>query len=281
MNRVALVTCRELPDLDEDDRLLVPALAERGVVAEAAVWDDPAVDWGAFDLAVLRSPWDYSARVDAFVAWARSVPRLANPAETVEWNVDKRYLADLDGAGVPTIATTFVGPGEAVPTLPEGELVVKPSVSAGSRDTLRLDDPGEVAAHIAHVHALGKVAMVQPYLGAVDDDGETAVVFLGGAHSHAARKGPLLPLGGSLVGAGLYARETMAPRDATAAELEVAHAALAVVPGDLLYARVDLLRDDHGAPVVLEVEVTEPSLFLGIGGPAATERIADAIAARV
>jgi hypothetical protein len=104
------------------------------------------------------------------------------------------------------------------------------------------------------------------------------VIFLGGEHSHAARKGPLLPLGYSLVGAGLYARETMAPRVATAAELEVAHAALQVVPGPLLYARVDLLNDDAGSPVVLEVEVTEPSLFLGIGGPGATARLADAIA---
>ena len=154
---------------------------------------------------------------------------------------------------------------------------MKPTVSAGSRDTLRLDDPGEITAHIAHVHGLGKVAMVQPYLAAVDDRGETAVVFLGGQHSHAARKGPLLPLGRSLVGAGLYARETMTPRVATAAELEVAHAAVALVPGPLLYARIDLLTDDDGAPVVLEIEVTEPTLFLGIGGPAAVDRLADAI----
>ena len=104
------------------------------------------------------------------------------------------------------------------------------------------------------------------------------MVFIGGAHSHAARKGPLLPLGRSLVD-GLYAPEQMSPRVATAAELDVARAALAVVPGPLLYGRVDLLTDDRGAPVVLEVEVTEPTLFLGIGG--AVDRLADAIAAAV
>lgn len=278
MPSVAIVTCRRIPDLDDDDRPLLAALSERGVVAVPAVWDDPGVDWSTFDLAVLRSPWDYTDAVDAFVAWAATVPRLANPATTVAWNVDKHYLAELAAAGVPIIATTYVRPGEAVPALPDGEVVVKPTVSAGSRDTLRLDDPGEITEHLAHIHGLGKVAMVQPYLSAVDDRGETAVIFLGGAHSHAARKGPLLPPGYSLVGAGLYARETMAPRVATPAELEVAHAALEVVPGPLLYARVDLLDDDGGSPVVLEVEVTEPSLFLGIGGPAALARLADGIA---
>lgn len=275
--RVALVTCARVPGLDPDDRPLLPALAARGLEAAVEVWDDPGVDWSAYDLVVLRSPWDYTDRVEAFVAWTASVPRLANPAATVAWNVDKRYLADLAAAGVPTIPTTFVAPGEPVPGLPDGEVVVKPTVSAGSRDTLRLDDPGEIAAHLAHVHGLGKVAMVQPYLGAVDDNGETAVVFLGGEHSHAARKGPLLPLGHSLVGAALYARETMAPRVATPAELEVAHAALEVVPGPLLYARVDLLVDDDGAPVVLEIEVTEPSLFFAMGDPGAIDRMADAV----
>lgn len=280
MPSVAIVTCRRIPDLDQDDRPLLPALAALGVDAAPVVWDDPEVDWDGFDLAVIRNPWDYTDAVDAFVEWAAAVPRLANPAETLAWNVDKRYLAELAAAGVPTIPTAYVAPGEALPPLPEGEVVVKPTVSAGSRDTLRLDDPGDVTAHIAEVHRLGKVAMVQPYLGAVDEQGETAVVFVEGEHSHAARKGPLLPLGRSLVGAGLYARETMAPRVATPAELEVARAALDVVPGDLLYARVDLLADEAGSPVVLEVEVTEPTLFLRIGGAGAVARLAEAIAAR-
>jgi len=275
---VAVVTCSRLPDLDDDDRPLLPALAARGIDAAPAVWDDPSVDWAAPDLVVVRNPWDYTDRVEQFVAWAATVPRLANPAAVLAWNVDKRYLADLDAAGVPVVPTIYIGPGEPIPARPEGEVVVKPTVSAGSRDTLRLDDPGEVAAQIAHVHRLGKTAMVQPYLPAVDENGETAVVFLGGEHSHAARKGPLLPLGRSLV-EGLYAREDMSARVATAAELDVARAALDVVPGPLLYGRVDLLSDDRGAPVVLEVEVTEPTLFLAIGD--AVDRFADAIAKAV
>jgi glutathione synthase/RimK-type ligase-like ATP-grasp enzyme len=276
--RLAIVTCAELPLLDVDDQPLVDLLAERGVTAIPAVWDDPAVDWDGVDLAVLRSPWDYTDRADAFVAWARTVPRLANPADVLAWNVDKRYLADLASAGVPVVPTAFLAPGERLGPLSEGEVVVKPAVSAGSRDTLRLADRAAISAHLEEIHASGRTAMVQPYLPAVDEVGETACVFLGGRFSHAARKGPLLPLGRSLV-EGLYAPEDMTARTATADELEVAHAALAAVPSSvpLLYARVDLLLDPDGCPVVLELELVEPSLFLAIGG--AHERFADVVAA--
>lgn len=279
MAEIALVTCDRFPELHEDDRPVLEALAGLGHDAVAAVWDDRAVDWDRFDLAVVRNPWDYVDRVEDFVAWARSVPRLANPAGVLAWNVDKRYLAEVAAAGVPVIPTTFVAPGAPTPELPEGEVVVKPTVSAGARDTLRLADPSAVDAQIAHIHLSGRTAMVQPYLHAVDDVGETAVIFLGGRHSHAARKGPLLPRGETRV-EGLYAIETMTARAATAEELGVAEAALATVPGGssgLLYARVDLIPDAGGRPNVIEIEVTEPSLFLELGG--AVDRFAAAIAA--
>ncbi len=274
---VALVTCSAHGDLDDDDRPLLSALRDRGVRATPAVWDDDRVDWAAFDLAVIRSTWD----AEAFVAWASSVPSLANPIDVIRWNVDKRYLADLAAAGIPVVPTVYLAAGEPAAALPHGEVVVKPTVSAGSRDTLRLSDPASVQAHIDHIHRIGRTAMVQPYLSAVDDAGETATVFLGGRFSHAARKGPLLERGGGPV-AGLFAPEVIAPRTATGAEREVAEAALAVVPGGpgaLLYARVDLILDDDAQPVVLEVEAVEPSLFLTIG--AAVDRFADAIASRL
>ena len=275
---VAFATCRQVADLDEDDRPLVPALRSRGVTVEPAVWDDPAVDWDRFDLVVLRSTWDYPSRAGEFLRWVEAVPRLANPAPVVGWNVDKAYLGDL--GPVPVVATTFVAPGAAAPEpLPSREVVVKPTVSAGARDTARLDDPAAVAALVARIHRSGRTAMVQPYVGAVDTAGETAVVFVDGRFSHAARKGPLLAPGAGLVEA-LYAEESMSARAATPDERAVADAALAAVPADgpLLYARVDLVPGPDG-PMVLEVEVTEPSLFLGLGDAVGT--FADAIARRV
>ncbi|MEV4756201.1 hypothetical protein AB0J86_13965 [Micromonospora sp. NPDC049559] len=289
--RVAFVTCAELPDLDPDDRLLLAPLAARGVRVDPLAWDAPDVDWAAYRLAVLRSPWDYAPRRDAFVAWTRTVPRLANPGPVVEWNTDKRYLRELAGAGVPAVPTEWVAPGESWAPPAGGEYVVKPAVSAGSKDTGRYDlaDSGHrrlAAEHVARLQAAGRLVMVQPYLTAVDSAGETALIFLAGpdglGYSHAIRKGPMLT-GPDTGEEGLYRIEKITERAPTRAERDLAERALAAVPGGtdhLLYARVDLLPGPHGAPVLIELELTEPSLFLGYAEGAA-ERLADAIVSSI
>jgi glutathione synthase/RimK-type ligase-like ATP-grasp enzyme len=283
--RVALVTCAELPDLDGDDRLALTALAERGIDAQPAVWDDPSVAWSAFDLAVLRSTWDYPERRDEFLAWARGLPQLANAAGLVAWNTDKRYLRQLAGAGAPVVETrALLADGAPWRAPRSGEWVVKPAVGAGSVDTGRYqaadrEQRALAEAHVARLRAGGRAVLVQPYLPAVDTDGETALIFLGGRYSHAVRKGALLD--GPYQGVdGLYRQEEISGRDATPAQLGAAEAVLRAVPGDLLYARVDLLPGAAGEPLLLELELTEPSLFLG-HAPGAAGRFADAIAARL
>jgi glutathione synthase/RimK-type ligase-like ATP-grasp enzyme len=275
---VALATCAALPDLDPDDRLLLEPLERAGVVATAAVWDDPAVQWASFDLVVLRSTWDYATRREEFIAWASGVPRLANPAAVVAWNTDKQYLRELAAASVPVVPTTWIATGDTWVPPEDGEWVVKPAVSAGSLDTGRYEcgDPAVRAlavAHVARLQAAGRLVMVQPYLGSVDTYGETALLYLGGAYSHAVRKGPMLR--GPDTGAdALYMEERITARSPSPAEREVADAALAALPfpaDSLLYARVDLL-DAGSGPVVIEVELTEPSLFLGTA-PGASERL--------
>ncbi|MBM0233809.1 hypothetical protein JNW91_19300 [Micromonospora sp. STR1_7] len=286
--RVALVTCTKLADLDPDDRLVLAPLAARGATVEAPVWDDPDVDWSSYDLVVLRSPWDYALRRDEFVAWAASVPALVNPADVVRWNTDKRYLAELNAAGVPTVPTSWVGPGESwQPPADTGEYVIKPAVSAGSQDTGRYDlaDPEHRDLAVAHVRRLstaGRTTMVQPYLSAVDTEGETALLFLAGpdglAFSHAIRKGPMLT-GPNLGPDGLYKAEEISARTARPDQLAVAERTLATVPGgtrQLLYARVDLIPGPDGDPILVELELTEPSLFIGYAD-GAPDRLATAI----
>ncbi|GAA4684024.1 ATP-grasp domain-containing protein [Phytohabitans rumicis] len=288
-SRVALVTCGEIPDLDPDDRLLLAPLRSRGVTAVPVAWDAEGVDWAGFDLAVLRSTWDYAARREQFVDWASAVPRLANPADVVRWNTDKRYLRDLAGAGVPVVPTTWAVDGVDLPD--GGEYVVKPAVGAGSVDTGRYDlglpEHRELAqAHVARLQAAGRLVMVQPYLTAVDTYGETSLLYLPDesgrlAFSHAIRKGAMLG-GPDEGGAGLYKEETIRPRRPLDAELELGERALAVAPGDphsLLYARVDLIPGPDDLPVVVELELTEPSLFLATAEGAA-DRLAAAVATR-
>ena len=289
MPAVLLATCAELPDGDEDGAILLDALAARGVSARWAVWTDPDVDWAA-GLVVLRSTWDYTHDRAAFLRWVDSLPAVANDAEVVRWNTDKVYLADLAAAGVPSVATVLIAPGEPV-NLPAEieEFVVKPSVGAGSRGVGRFtaDRGAAVAEHVAQLHAAGRTALVQPYLDAVDAAGETALIYLDGRFSHAVRKGPMLApsTAHAVHGESLFIEENIVARTPDPAELAVGAAVLAELRdrfgADQLYARVDLLPSPAG-PVVVELELTEPSLFLQHGGeatdPAAT--FATAIAAR-
>jgi len=265
-DRVALVGSEHGLEIDPDLPIASAALSDAGIAAELVRWDDPAVDWAAFDLVVVRSCWDYAWRLSEFLGWARAVPRLRNRAEIVGWNIDKVYLRDLERAGLPVVPTAWDPSG--ADDLPAGaEWVVKPSVSAGSRDTARWDTPAAVLAHVAELTGAGRTAMVQPYLPSVDELGETAMLFIGGAFSHAVRKGPLL-VPGEGVRQDRNSRGDLRRVDPTAAQRAVAQAVFDAVPGLVgvgdapLYARIDLVQDADGNPVVLELELTEPSLFL-------------------
>lgn len=285
---VALATCAALPELDPDEQLVIAPLETSRVRVSAAVWDDASVDWAAFDLVVIRSTWDYTSRRDAFVAWARSVPRLANPADIVEWNTDKHYLGDLAAADLPVIPTTWLEPGRPIdlPTL--GRVVLKPAVGAGSFDagTYRLDDESQRQAAVEHAERLlagGVSVMVQPYLSRIDEHGEAGLIYVGGRFSHAVTKGAMLAEHERESVAGLYKAETITPRQPTDQELALAERVLAAVPGGaqrLTYARVDLVPDDDGRPLLIELELTEPSLFMATA-PGSAERFADAVVRRL
>ncbi|MCA2212264.1 ATP-grasp domain-containing protein [Jidongwangia harbinensis] len=290
-SRVALVTSDLFPDLWLDDHPLRDAIRERGVRVDAVRWDDPDADWDAYDLAVIRSPWDYPARRDEFVAWAHRVPRLANPADVIEWNTDKHYLRDLAAAGLPVTPTAFVTPGTRWTPPPAGEWVIKPTISVNSQDTGRYRLPEQsdlAAAHVARLAAAGRDTMIQPYLSAVDTAGETAVLCLPDsdgrlAYSHGIRKGPLLTGPDSGEFDPRETREEISARTPTPAELSTAARVLAAVPGGadrLLYARVDLIPGPDGEPMLVELELAEPSLFL-LHAPGSAERLADAVVARL
>jgi hypothetical protein len=280
--RIALATCRALPAGDGDDAGLPAALGG----AEFVVWDDPAAGWDAYDLVVVRSTWDYHARREAFVAWAAGLgPRIVNPPDVLAWNTDKRYLRELAGAGLPVVATDLVEPGAAFAP-PPGHYVVKPTVSAGSRDTARFGagDDERAAALVAAIHASGRTAMVQPYVASVDERGETALLFFGGEYSHAIHKGPLLRPGADPTTDPLFAAEEIFPRTPTDAERAVAKRFVAWAARRFgappAYARVDLVQDAAGTPLLLELELTEPSLFFA-QAPGAVARFAAAVRSRL
>jgi glutathione synthase/RimK-type ligase-like ATP-grasp enzyme len=285
IRQLAWVTTQEARGQDEDEPLALAALQRAGVPVEVLDWDDPEVDWSRFDRVVLRSAWDYPQRLPEFLTWLEKVARLSdlvNPLDTVRWNLDKQYLAELAEAGVPITPTVFLPPGTAA-RFPVGDFVVKPAVGAGSRDaaSYSADQRDTAVAHIDRLHASGQTVLVQPFLRSIATEGEWPLLFFDGRYSHAANKRVALPRAGLVEE--LFAAETNAGHVATAAQIEVAQAAVDLVSarwGTPTYARVDLVRDDAGQFCVLEVELIEPSLFLPHTDSAAADRFVAALVGR-
>ncbi|HLS83947.1 MAG TPA: hypothetical protein VK016_04710 [Arenimonas sp.] len=283
--KIALATAVAAFALDEDLAPLQAACAAIGLQAEPLAWDDPTVSWGRFDAVLLRSTWNYIECLPAFLAWCERIEltgRLWNPPEVLRWNTDKRYLADLAARGVPVVESHFLAPGDAPDGFPDlAEFVVKPRVGAGSRDARRFlrADRDAAVAHARSLLEAGRHVLVQPYLAEVDQHGETALMFFDGQFSHAIRKGPLLRRG-ELPTSALVKPERIRAREPSADELAVAARTLAALSfGPLPYARVDLLPS-AGGPRLLELELTEPSLFLD-HAPGSAERLASVLARRL
>lgn len=286
MTRIALVTHAGQPRLSDDDRLLADALASRGGRAEAAPWDDPAIDWRAFDAVVVRSAWNYHHDVERFLAWvdelAAGPARLLNPPELLRWSAGKRYLFDLARRGVPIADSVLVEAGEARALAAIAgehrwtELVVKPVVSASAHETWRVRGAPSAADEARFARLVATRAMlVQRYLPQVAEDGEWSFVFVDGVFSHAVVKRPA-------AGDFRVQREhggTAASRTPAPALLDDARAVLARVTPCPLYARVDGCAL-AGRLLLMELELVEPALFLA-HAPRAADRLAEAVLRRV
>jgi hypothetical protein len=263
--KLRIATCQTLPEVDVDAAPLAAALAAGGFAAEVLAWDDPTVDWDAPIPTLLRSTWNYALDLDGFLAWIDRVAAAAplwNPRDIVHDNVHKRYLVELAARGVPVVPTVIVERGASVDLAAIAEqlatqrLVIKPEVGAGSLGTRVFSIPETPTdptphAHLAALTARG-AALVQPYVRSVEDYGERSLVWLDGELSHEIRKSPRFADD---------VERIEGPFPIADDERAVAEAALAPVTDRILYGRVDLARDDAGQPMVMELELVEPSLF--------------------
>lgn len=266
-----------------DDGLVQAELAARGLTSVRVDWADPAVDWAAFRCAVFRTTWDYFERLDGFRAWLADVAgrtRLCNDRDTVAWNIDKHYLADLERRGVPVVPSRFIERGTITPL---GEVlaatgwddaVIKPCVSGAARHTYRVD-AGSAARIDALVRPLLAVEsfLVQPFLPDVMATGEDTLVVIDGSFTHALRK---------RARPGDFRVQddhggTVHDCRPSVVQMELAEAAMAACPRRPAYGRVDMVRDREGRHVVMELELVEPELWLRRHPPAAAA-LATAIA---
>jgi len=265
---------------DVDLPLQIVAFADSGINLVQAPWEDRTIDWDSFDLVVVRSPWNYVDCLDEFRQWLdarRPMTTIHNAVSLIEWNMDKRYLADLAARGVPVVPTAFVQSIDefqsAIASAGSSEIVVKPSVSAGSRLTGRfaVDDPSAEEL-VSRILSEGVTVMVQPFASRIDVQGEIGTVLFDGVVSHSFRKAALLAEGGALVG-GEYREEItaiVAPDDVLAVVTSASTVATKIARErgwlaaneELLYGRYDVVRLDDGSPALLEAELFEPCFFL-------------------
>jgi hypothetical protein len=284
VTRIAFATCSAHPAGIADDQHAAELLG-----AEFLVWEDKSVDWRAYDRVVVRSVWDYTSRAETFLAWADAVggERLRNTPELIRFNADKRYLTTLDA---PTVPTTLLEPGNRLPDY-DTEIVIKPNVSAGGRDTGRFmpEAAGDAAELVERIHGTGRAVLMQPYLPGVDIDGERAVVFFGGQISHVLHKRSVLRGPGvAPVASAAHAPaaimlepDLVVPGTAAREQLELAqrvHSEIAGRFGQPLFVRVDMVPGLDGAPVLIELEAIEPMLYFD-QIPGAAERFAAAVKA--
>jgi hypothetical protein len=275
--RLALATCARLPEPDPDEAPLLEALRAAGHEAEALAWDDPGADPAAYDVVVLRATWNYHLDPDRFLAWAErvdAVTRLVNPLPVVRWNMHKRYLAELAAAGVPVVPTVWLERGQAVTArglraeTGWDTVVVKPAISAASYETHRLSLGDEDAADgLLRRLSATRDAMVQPYLRSIEKLGERSLVWIDGELTHVVGKRP------RFAGGDERAARVSGP---TPAERGIVDAALRAWRSRALYARIDLLPANDGQPLLSELEMIEPSLFL-VESDRAVRRLVDAL----
>ncbi|MCU1449214.1 MAG: hypothetical protein JWP02_1384 [Acidimicrobiales bacterium] len=262
-----------------DGPYLIPAFDALGMAATVVPWG-PGPDWPSFDAVLVRNTWDYIFDRDLFLEWAagvEAVTRLANTLDVLRWNTDKRYIRDLEDAGVPTVPTVWIEPGQSPPPVEWDEVVVKPTVSAGARLSARYRGGQDFGEHVRRIHAEGMTAMLQPYLRSVDTEGETGTYVFGGEVSHAIHKGPVLqaarPASDELDAA---SHQSVGPADVDPDLAAFALRVLRAAP-PVLYARVDTAPGPDGHPLLLELEATEPYLFLE-HAPRGADNFAQAVA---
>ncbi|RSK50827.1 ATP-grasp domain-containing protein [Hymenobacter rigui] len=269
---IALVTCESLaqyaaPNVDDEDSLLTRYLRAQGHTVEPRIWSNPAVDWLRYDVVVVKSPWDYFDRVAEFYEWLDRMQqlgvRMLNPAATIRWNADKKYLLEMEQAGVRIVPTCLLPRGQAVDAaqllreMNQEKLVIKPAVSGGAKNTFVLTRQETAVRQPQLTELLAQEDfLAQPFLPRIQEEGEWSLLYYGGQFSHCVLK---TPKAGDFrvqhyLGGGIETREAPAHLRRAADDIVQRFAA------GCLYARVDGV-DQHGELLLMELELIEPFLY--------------------
>jgi hypothetical protein len=282
MARIAYLSMDSLDAFECYDHLTIPHLEARGHVVEEVSWRQAAA-WDRYDYVIVRSPWDYQEDPDGFMAVLETIDRsravLVNPLPVIRWNIDKRYLRELEDEGARIVPTQWTSGLDAAAVeaafahFGVDELIVKPTVSANADDTFRIPRP--VATAFVEEHAprfAGRPSMLQPFLAAILGEGEFSLFYFAGEFSHCILKTPKAQDFRVQEEHGGRLRLVKGPEEAL---LAAGRGVLESIGDTLLYARLDFVRDD-GEFLLMEAELIEPSLYFNMD-PDSPERFAGAL----
>lgn len=295
--KVALVSDRDSLVVDYDMPLITDAFKDTDVQAEIQFWDNSNIDWSQYDLVILRSPWTYMEKIQSFVEFCQLIERdsiLLNPLSAIKWNSDKNYLKQLESQGVPIVPTEIIYSTDQVNTTlitiknsgwDAKEVVIKPTIGAYSSGVVRLpiDQIDNINRHVDYLLGLKKGVIIQPYLNTIEEHGETNMIYFNNIYSHAIKKEALLSNLGVTKTPDMDLRS---PKVASDEEKALAHKILNLVGSNLelsqplLYARLDFIEDKDSRPLLLELEITEPSLSLPLF-PRSTKTLVQSIIERI
>ena len=280
MKEIAILRCGKLPsfvtwdvDLDElfeEDELLLRGFQAQGFHARPVVWNDPAVDWNRFDVALIRSTWDYLDEQEHFLEVLSRIEasscRLFNPLSAVRWNIDKNYLFDLEKWGIPVIPTILASEANAgtVQRLFGDRLgqtvILKPTIGLGASHSQRVPlDELEAALMELRASQPQREYLVQPFVETILSEGEWSFIYFNHQLSHVLLK---KPAANDYRVQGIYGG-TVQPAAPAPDDLLRAESVMAALPFDLLYARLDFLRV-NGTLSVIEIELIEPIFSFGL-----------------
>lgn len=271
--KIALVTYQDKGayntiNVNNEDNQIINYLTEKGLKISKEIWNDEKVEWKNYDLAILKSPWDYFDLIKDFYAWLNKIEslnlKLLNPLATVRWNTDKHYLQDIEKAGLKVTPSIFLTKGDDIKlhqyfdSYKTDQFIVKPAVSGGSKNTFKVttanaDEINEKLTALVEIEDF----IVQPFLKEIEEDGELSFLFFNGKFSHAlvkkAAKGDFrvqATFGG-----------TVHPQQPSDELVATAQKYIDQFAKGCLYARVDgaMVNNEF---VLMELELIEPFLFL-------------------
>ncbi|MFM2607274.1 hypothetical protein AAFX30_06535 [Vibrio chagasii] len=291
--KVALISDSDSLSVDYDMPLITDAFKNTDVQADVVFWDESNPDCSMYDVVVLRSPWTYMEKIQPFIEFCQNIEKnsvLLNPLSVIEWNSDKSYLKQLEAQGIPIIPTEIIYSEteihHALNRIQNSdwdvkEIVIKPTIGAYSFGVVRLsaEDIDKIRKHVTYLLELDKGVIIQPYLHTIEEHGETNMIYFNNTYSHAIKKEALLSQHGETKTPDMEYRKI---KDASDEEKALAIRILSLAQSNLglneplLYARLDFIEDKNGQPLLLELEITEPSLSLPLA-PECTDMLVQSI----